>query len=1362
MRRYSLQLAQYICRKASPRQRDVLRQEPTMQRLLPTIFSVVVIVLVLMFIGSANSPIATAAPALAPNVTLFSDDMESGTNGWTVSHQATGGAACASDEWHQVTTDSHSASHSWSNGPYTASTSGNCLNYLTSPAIVTPANISDLTLTFWNHFFTEGPPTCNAPSGEPPCDFGIVQITTNAGASWTDVSARFEGGSAVDPYVQASVPLDGFYAAGNTIQLRFKFSSDATLATPPYLGWFIDDVEVSGTISANTLTPTNTPTRTNTPTNTPNNSSLVFGPATVIDPQRTEGEPVNWFAQDGSYWESGPYGTSTQLSFIHRSTDDGNQFNIVSAVGLRPDPPPGGGDTDVVTDDQNVVYFVDLEALVNLGCAVSNDSGNNWRKNASCIPQWAVDRQWFAVDNGTTSAATDNTIFLTWRNAALSSFIYSTPGSLGSSDTTGGLVYSNASANPVAAVNTGAPCGQMKFDPVKRNLYLPCGDGSSIQITKGHVNPGQRTGITFTTTNTPASPGGGDTSQLFPTVSVDSAGNVYAVWTDSVDHNTYYAYSTDEGANWSAPKKLNSGDAVNTVMPWTAAGSAGNMVAVWYGTNDPTNSDDMTNWFDDRVGSTAYKWYGYAATVQNANTANPTITQARFTEKPMNYGQICTGGLGCTVSQGDRTMADYFNVNLGNNGRIRIVFNDTTSQHHGAHLFEVRELKGPNLRGGAAFNDSAPTNPVADPTGDAQSPHYSTSGAGANLPQYDVTQLRLSEPNANTLRVEMTLNDLSNLAPPATKTNGFWLTRFQAKSIGEGGEESYRIFYVGAESANGGAPTFFAGSGTAATEDGVQGNGCQTNTPENCKIVYYPAESVAAGCAANNTLVIDVDLASGFAGHPINENKLFNVTAFTGGRLTASDVYADLDSTRAFDYTLGGSAHSAPCSPNPVPTPTITNTFTPTRTRTATPTNTLTAPTNTATRTPTSTGTLAAPTNTATPTQTPTGTLTPPTSTGTPTHTSTATTVPPTNTPTPTATIINPTVTSTATPLVTPVVETVQDNTTKIQYNGWRGVNDSNASGNSYRVSNLTNDKIKFRFAGNALRWVTYRGPDQGIARVYIDGKLKETVDLYNAAPQFQFVQEFKKLGKGNHLVLIRVSGTKNANSANTSVVVDAFEVGNTRLENEDTRIKFGTWRGKNNVEVSGGTFRHSGQLGGVARLSFAGDRIEWVTAKGPKYGNARVLIDGVDKGKFKLYAPNPQWQVAYAFDNLGAGQHVIEVRPLHSKKKASKAYLVVVDAFRGPIVTRADSADNDNPDLNIESNIVGVIESVDANAKTLTIVTDEGTRVVKVNKKTSLELNGNDVALNQLQAGMIVSVDMKADIASAIDADDLNSADDE
>jgi hypothetical protein len=639
-----------------------------------------------------------------------------------------------------------------------------------------------------------------------------------------------------------------------------------------------------------------------TPNPARTSGGLAFAPATVVDAQRTEGEPVNHIDRDGNYWESGPYGTSTQLSFIHRSTDGGDQFNIVSPVGIRPDTPPGGGDTDVVTDDQGNAYFVDLEGLINLGVAVSNDDGNTWRKNPVGIATPADDRQWFAADNGPTAAAADNTVFLAYRQVAAGSFIYSTPGSTGATDPVGGLVYLSSSSAPTA-VSTGAPCGQLRFDPVKRNLYYPCAAGDHVEITVGHVNPGQRTGIAFHNVEAPASPGGivGD---IFPAVAIDRAGNVYAVWIDESTHDVYYAYSTDAGQTWSDVRQVNGNDANSNVFPWATAGKAGTLAIAWYGSPSHLDSDNMPSWFNDRNAATQFKWYGYVSLITNAASASPTYVQQRFTEKPMHYGQICNGGLGCTTSDGDRTMADFFAATFDRDGSLRLVYNDTTSQHHGAHLFEVRQLAGPSGLG-TTLSKAAPTNPVADPSGDAASPHYAPGGTGANLPQFDFTRLQLSQPDAGTLRVRMTVSSLASLNPPPGRTSGVWLTRFLAPSQGDQGEEAYRIFYVGAQSVAGGAPTFFAGSGTSA-QGAVPGNGCITTTVENCKIVEYPREVAATGSISGNTITIDVPLQSGFgANRPIFGDRLYSVTALSAGRSNDTDIYADVDATRAFDYVLG-------------------------------------------------------------------------------------------------------------------------------------------------------------------------------------------------------------------------------------------------------------------------------------------------------------------------------------------------------------------------------------------------------------------------------------------------------------------------
>ncbi len=624
---------------------------------------------------------------------------------------------------------------------------------------------------------------------------------------------------------------------------------------------------------------------------------LVFSPATVADSQRTEGEPLNYYDQKGNYWESGPWGTTTQNSFMARSTDNGLSFHNDSPVGLRPDAPPGGGDTDVVDDDQGNVYFVDLEALINLSTAVSNDNGNNWRKNPLAVQNTAVDRQWFAMDNGTTSSAADNTIFLAFHEAEVGTFIYSSPGSTGPNDPVGGLVWQNSSANAPSPLASDTTCGQLRFDTVHRNLYYACNVGDHVRMTIGHVAPGQRTGIVYRNVSLPRSPGGGGPGHLFPAAAVDQGGNVYAAWVDTADNGVYYSYSTDQGSTWSVPAKVNTSPSNTNEFLWAQTGAAGTLALAWYGTDAVGQPDSFPSWANDPQGSTSVKWWGYVAVISNAASLAPRIAQQRFTEKPMHYGQICNQGIGCSTTGGDRQMADFFGITYDPSGAIRIVYNDTTNQHNGAALYEVRQLQGKTPKGGSV-NRAVPNNPMTDATGDAQWPHYSPTGAGPNFSQLDLTNLQLSQPSSSTLRVRMTVSNLASLAAPPGKTSAVWLTRFQALSLGDFGEESYRIFYVGAESTGGLTPQYFAGSTT-----------CTNSTPQNCKLLEYPRQMAATGKVCGNTIQVDVPVNGGFGvGLPLG-STLYSVTGLTFGRNNDSiELYDDVDATPSFDYAVGGPA----------------------------------------------------------------------------------------------------------------------------------------------------------------------------------------------------------------------------------------------------------------------------------------------------------------------------------------------------------------------------------------------------------------------------------------------------------------------
>jgi len=683
--------------------------------------------------------------------------------------------------------------------------------------------------------------------------------------------------------------------AAGTYKVQVCPFTGGVLAPPyDYAGsWAVTDAPVVGVPGSTAALPGPTPTVTRT------TGKLIFSPATVVDAQRTEGEPLNWFDRAGNYWESGPWGTTTQNSFVHRSTDNGLEFHVDSPVGLRPDPGPGGGDTDVATDDQGNAYFIDLESLVNLGTSVSNDNGATWRKNPAAVMNTAVDRQWYAIDNGPTATAVDNTVFLSFHESAVGTFVYSSPGSTGPADPVGGLVWQNASANAPVALATDATCGQLRFDSVKRNLYMACNEGDHLRMTIGNVAPGQRTGIAFRNVALPKSPGGGGPGHLFPAVAIDKAGNVYAAWIDDGDSNVYYSYSSDGGRTWSTAARVSSAPATTNEFLWAQAGQAGTLALAWIGTDTTGQPDSFPSWFNAPTYATAVKWWGYVGVITGAAGKRPTVAQQRFTEKPMHYGQICNQGIGCTASGGDRTMADYFGFNLDRNGALRIVFDDTTSQHHGAHLYEIRQVSGKSILG-STVPSSVQRNPVTDESADAQWPHYSPTGPGANLPQLDFTRLEVGQPNPSTLRVRMSLASLASFLPPAGKTQAFWLTRFQALSVGDNGEESYRIFDVGAQSTAGQLPTYFAGSTT-----------CTESTPGTCKVVNYPAQLPATGKICGDSLVVDVPLSG--LGQPITGKELYSVTALSGGRVADNDLYADVDATHAFDYVFGSDRFVKAC-----------------------------------------------------------------------------------------------------------------------------------------------------------------------------------------------------------------------------------------------------------------------------------------------------------------------------------------------------------------------------------------------------------------------------------------------------------------
>jgi hypothetical protein len=111
---------------------------------------------------------------------------------------------------------------------------------------------------------------------------------------------------------------------------------------------------------------------------------------------------------------------------------------------------------------------------------------------------------------------------------------------------------------------------------------------------------------------------------------------------------------------------------------------------------------------------------------------------------------------------------------------------------------------------------------------------------------------------------------------------------------------------------------------------------------------------------------------------------------------------------------------------------------------------------------------------------------------------------------------------------------------------GWLGNNrDHPYSEGTAAMSTVPGDQATFSFTGTSVRWIGYRGPGAGIARVILDGTVvKDSLDLFipTEGPQ-EAVFTSPVLAAGSHTLTIQVTGSKNLASTGVAIVVDAFDV---------------------------------------------------------------------------------------------------------------------------------------------------------------------------------------------------------------------------
>jgi hypothetical protein len=255
-----------------------------------------------------------------------------------------------------------------------------------------------------------------------------------------------------------------------------------------------------------------------------------------------------------------------------------------------------------------------------------------------------------------------------------------------------------------------------------------------------------------------------------------------------------------------------------------------------------------------------------------------------------------------------------------------------------------------------------------------------------------------------------------------------------------------------------------------------------------------------------------------------------------------------------------------------------------------------------------------------------------------------------------------------------PPVSRLQDSDPSISYTaGWTGGDLSQSwSGRYATISSTPGARATLRFNGTSISWIGYRGPDAGIARVYLDGGLAGQVDTYS--PTQRVVDNLftaTGLADANHTLTIEATGSKNNASTGTVVVVDAFDVTSTgtRFDNTDWSVAYtGSWIFNNRNDAwSYGTVANSNTAGSRATFTFTGTAVTWIGRRGPTDAIARVYLDGAFVTELDNYAPTLGLQdTVFTATGLAYARHTLTIEATGRANPATTlAYpWVIVDAF--------------------------------------------------------------------------------------------------
>lgn len=500
----------------------------------------------------------------------------------------------------------------------------------------------------------------------------------------------------------------------------------------------------------------------------------------------------------------------------------------------------GGGDCDVTHGARSTLppgnnadnVAVSSLSLANLTTNTSQDRGKTFMTPANNVSEqvFGVDRQWLVSDRDLkTTYQTVHDVATANIQTSVSydggfQYVQNTPQITGSTL----LAAQNDNHFSPSVVDTKthklytafvAPRDAAGNDPVSGGgedaVYVAVGDVCAVACPKGGpIGPINWTD--YKLYQTPTGHVGEDLAHIFPIIAIDSGDpstgankNVYIAWagdtkssaTNRIQMLHFNVSAANPATAASAPIFVDDGSNHSNMFPWLVAGKKGVVDAAWYsgktmgnGANCPTGqtgSPDDSNGVNNNCFN---QWHVTFAQVTGAGGTSPVVTRS-YASGINHKGSICDQGLNCSLFGGDRSLLDFFDMDLDPAGGANIAYVQDQSQiTYTRQCFGKSATTGLNIsRGCAALAASPPPLPatvcdgstaVPDNSGDAVNPT-----GGGNNGSTDATNVAFADAGSNidvTLKIA-TLQDPA-LPPPGTSDIYYYVTW-----IGPDGHTQYGV-----------------------------------------------------------------------------------------------------------------------------------------------------------------------------------------------------------------------------------------------------------------------------------------------------------------------------------------------------------------------------------------------------------------------------------------------------------------------------------------------------------------------------------------------------------------------------------------